>query len=94
MLKYEDIKDKPRELLAASGLTAREFEGLLGEFCQEYTRVYSVDKTVEGTARKRRKGGGNKGGESEGARATSQQHHMRQLPPLRFLPPPRFPHAS
>ena len=41
MLKYEDVKNKPRELLAATGLKAEEFDGLLAAFSQVYTTTVS-----------------------------------------------------
>ena len=61
MLKYENLKNKAREVLAATGLKAEEYEGLLVRFRLEYATTYAVDKTQEGTARKRRFGGGNTG---------------------------------
>src|SRR5258708_27269752 len=61
MLKYENLKDKPRELLAATGLKREEIEKLLEVFSQEYARAYPADQTMEGQARKGRRGGGNKG---------------------------------
>jgi len=61
MLKYEDLKDRPREQLAATGLKAEEFDGLLAAFSQAYATTYRGDKTVEGQPRQRQQGGGNKG---------------------------------
>jgi hypothetical protein len=61
MLNYETLKNKPREMLAATGLKREEFEGLLAEFSQEYAAHYRSDTTVEGQPRKRRRGGGTKG---------------------------------
>jgi len=61
MLKYKDLKNKPRELLAASGLKTDEFEGLLVAFSEAYAKAYPANKTIEGTDRQRRQGGGNKG---------------------------------
>ena len=61
MLKYKDLKNKPREMQAASGLKTDEFEGLLVAFSQEYTKANPADKTIEGTVRQRRQGGGHKG---------------------------------
>jgi len=61
MLKHENLKDKPRELLAATGLKREEIEKLLEVFVQEYAKAYPADRTIEGKPRKRRKGGGNKG---------------------------------
>lgn len=61
MLKYEQLKDTPRELLAATGLKQEEIEKLLEVFSQEYAKAYPADQTMEGKPRKRRRGGGNKG---------------------------------
>jgi hypothetical protein len=61
MLTYETLKNKPRELLAATGLTHPEFEALLIAFSAAYEQQYRADQTVTGQARQRRKGGGNKG---------------------------------
>ena len=60
MLTYEELKNKPRELLAATGLKANEFEALLEAFGKGYEGRYPAEQTVEGQARQRRKGGGNK----------------------------------
>jgi hypothetical protein len=61
MLHYKDLKNKPRELLAATGLKANEFEALLVAFAQAYEEHYPAEQTMEGQPRQRRKGGGNKG---------------------------------
>ena len=61
MLTYEELKDKPRELLAATGLKREEIDKLLEIFSQEYAKAYPAERTIEGKARKRRQGGGNKG---------------------------------
>jgi len=61
MLHYEDLKDKPRELLTATGLKANEFEALLVVFAQTYEERYPAAQTMDGQPRQRRKGGGNKG---------------------------------
>ncbi len=60
MLRYKDLKKKPKELLAATGLTAAEFEALLVVFAETYGTSYAADRTVEGTPRQRRAGGGGK----------------------------------
>lgn len=60
MLRYKKLKKKPRELLAASGLTVEEFEALLKEFGAEYAKRYEGEQTVEGEVRQRRSGGGGK----------------------------------
>ncbi len=61
MLTYLALKDKARELLAATGLTREEFEHLLPAFDVAYSTLYPADKTAEGKPRKRRSGGGTKG---------------------------------
>ena len=61
MLTYEDLKNRPRELLAATGLKQNEFEALLVAFGQAYAAQYPADQTLEGQPRQRGKGGGNKG---------------------------------
>jgi hypothetical protein len=61
MLPYKDLKNKPRELLAATGLTPHEFEALLMVFAQRYEERYPAEQTMTQQPRQRRKGGGNKG---------------------------------
>jgi hypothetical protein len=61
MLKYEDLKNRPKELLAATGLKQDEFEVLLGAFGAAYVREYPAHQTLEGQTRQRRVGGGSKG---------------------------------
>jgi hypothetical protein len=61
MLNYEDLKNKPRELLAVTGLRVEEFGALLVAFGEAYAESYPAQQTVVGQARQRRKGGGNKG---------------------------------
>jgi DDE superfamily endonuclease len=60
MLNYKELKNKPRELLAATGLKADEFEVLLTAFAERYEAHYPAHRTVSGQDRQRRKGGGNK----------------------------------
>ncbi len=60
MLRYKKLKKRPKELLAATGLTLGEFEALLKEFEAQYAQRYAGKQTVEGTARQRRVGGGGK----------------------------------
>lgn len=62
MLIYADLKDRPRELLAATSLTEPEFSQLLAAFEQAYETLYPPHLTVEGKARRRSVGGGAKGG--------------------------------
>ena len=61
MLSYDKLKDKPREFLAATGLTLAEFESLLPVFQTAYERTYPPHRTYEGQARQRSAGGGAKG---------------------------------
>jgi hypothetical protein len=61
MLTYTTLKDRPRELLAATGLTHEEFLRVLPAFGAAYTTCYPLDKTWHGKARRRQVGGGAKG---------------------------------
>jgi len=61
MLTYNQLKDRPRELLAATGLTAEEIERLLPAFQTAYAAEYPADRTRAGKPRQRRVGGGTKG---------------------------------
>ncbi len=58
MLTYEQLKDRPRELLAATGLTAEEFELLLPAFEAAYATQYPAYHTLAGKPRQRQAGGG------------------------------------
>lgn len=58
MLRYKTLKKKPKELLAATGLTAAEFEALLAIFAETYAVSMPEDQTVEGRPRQRCRGGG------------------------------------
>jgi len=61
MLRYSDLENKPRELLAATGLTRLEFEALLGEFEKCYHHSQAARQTLAGQPRQRAQGGGAKG---------------------------------
>ncbi len=61
MLSYEELKNKPRALLAATSLKQDEFEALLVSFGKAYGEAYPDHQTVSGQPRQRGKGGGNKG---------------------------------
>lgn len=61
MLTYAQLKDKPKEFLAATGLKVAEFERLLPAFARQYERRYPADKTMTGKPRQRQRGGGVKG---------------------------------
>ena len=61
MLTYDHLKDRPREFLAATGLTHEEFAQVLPAFTAAYEALYPSDKTRLGKPRQRRVGGGAKG---------------------------------
>lgn len=61
MLTYDELKDKAREFLAATGLTREEFDHLLPAFTTAYDTLYPADQTAAGKPRRRRSGGGSKG---------------------------------
>jgi hypothetical protein len=61
MLTYAQLKDKAKELLAATGLKRVEFERLLPVFAAKYAEQGPADQTLAGTPRQRRRGGGTKG---------------------------------
>ncbi len=56
MLRYETLKQRPKRLLALSGLARREFEELLPVFGKAYAARYAVTKKK----RQRAVGGGRK----------------------------------
>jgi hypothetical protein len=60
MLTYTTLKDRPREFLAATGLTHDEFARLLPAFAVAYAGLYPPDKTLQGKIRQRQVGGGTK----------------------------------
>jgi hypothetical protein len=60
MLTYAALKERPREFLAATGMTHEEFTCLLPAFASAYTTLYPPDKTRTGEARQRQRGGGAK----------------------------------
>jgi hypothetical protein len=61
MLIYTTLQDRPREFLAATGLTHEEFSWLLPAFVAAYTACYPPDNTWHGKGRQRQVGGGAKG---------------------------------
>jgi hypothetical protein len=61
MLSYANLKDHPREFLAATGLTREEFERLLPIYGTSYTQQYPAQLTAQGKVRQRQPGGGSKG---------------------------------
>lgn len=61
MLTYTQLKDKPKEFLAATSLTLEEFERLLPVFTKHLASLSpSSEHTRNGQVRKRRVGGGRK----------------------------------
>lgn len=58
MLTYTTIQNRPREFLAATGLTHAEFARLLPAFATAYAALYPSDQTLEGKPRQRQVGGG------------------------------------
>lgn len=44
MLRYENLKQRPKRLLALTGLARREFEELLPAFGKAYVARYPVTK--------------------------------------------------
>jgi hypothetical protein len=58
MLTYTTLQDRPREFLAATGLTQAELARLLPAFAIAYAALYPPDKTLAGQPRQRRVGGG------------------------------------
>jgi hypothetical protein len=61
MLTYTTLKVRPREFLAATGLTHEEFLRVLPAFVTAYTTCYPLDKTWQGKGRQRQVGGGANG---------------------------------
>src|SRR5215216_7853804 len=57
MLIYNELKNKPREFLAATGLKLDEFEQLLPAFQTAYEKQYPPHLTQEGKTRQRQIGG-------------------------------------
>jgi len=58
MLTYTTLQNRPREFLAATGLTHTEFARLLPAFATAYAALYPSGQTLEGKPRQRRVGGG------------------------------------
>src|SRR5712691_9977692 len=61
MLSYNKLHNRPREFLAATGVTLAEFEKLLPAFQAAYDHKYPPDRPLDGQARQRRAGAGAKG---------------------------------
>ena len=58
MLIYNELKNKPREFLTATGLKLNEFEKLLPVFQTAYEKKYPPELTQAGKPRQRQIGGG------------------------------------
>lgn len=61
MLTYHELKEKPKEFLAATSLTVEEFELLLPVFRCKYGELLTPGLTSKGQPRQRKAGGGVKG---------------------------------
>lgn len=61
MLKYDELKEKPREFLAATGLTNEEFQCLLPNFEQSYRRLSPKKPKPVRKKKQRAAGGGRRG---------------------------------
>jgi hypothetical protein len=61
MLTYITLQDRPREFLAATGLTHAEFVRWLPAFTAAYAALYPSDQAWQGKVRQRQVGGGAKG---------------------------------
>ncbi len=61
MLTYSTLQDRPREFLAATGLTHDEFARVLPAFAAASVILSPPDKTWQGQVRQRQGGGGAKG---------------------------------
>ena len=48
MLRYVDLKDKPKEFLAATGMTVKEFELILPVFRLAHAGLFETGKTRKG----------------------------------------------
>jgi len=60
MLSYAALKERPREFLAATGLTHEEFGHLLQAFAAAHAALYPPHKTLQGKPRQRQRGAGAK----------------------------------
>jgi hypothetical protein len=58
MLTYTELKEKPKEFLAATGLRVAEFELILPVFRIKYADLFEPGKTRKGKLRQRKEGGG------------------------------------
>ena len=61
MITYDQLKEKPKRFLAATGLKVDEFERILPVFKEELATLQSPERTKRGTPRQRQAGAGPKG---------------------------------
>lgn len=61
MIKYKQLKEKPKQFLAATGLKVEEFEQILPVFKDKLAALHPPELTKRGTLRQRRAGAGPKG---------------------------------
>jgi hypothetical protein len=60
MLKYAELKEKPKEFLAATGLTDEEFQCLLPTFEKCYEQLFPKKPKLTKKRKQRSRGGGRK----------------------------------
>lgn len=58
MLTYHELKEKPKEFLAATGLKVEEFELILPVFERKYSGLFAPGMNRKGKPRQRKAGGG------------------------------------
>ena len=58
MLTYSELKEKPKEFLAATGLMVNEFELILPVFGRKYAELFTPGMNRKGKPRQRKEGGG------------------------------------
>ncbi len=61
MITYDELKEKPKRFLAATGLTVGEFQRILPVFKEKLAGLHPPELTKKGTPRQRRAGAGPKG---------------------------------
>lgn len=65
VLTYAKLKRNRHKCVALTGLTPKEFAGLLPAFARAYAEHYPAERTMAGKPRQRHVGGGRKGGVPE-----------------------------
>lgn len=58
MLTYKELKEKPKEFLAATSLTVEEFDQIMAVFGRKYREQFTPGMTRKGKPRQRKEGGG------------------------------------